>query len=331
MTPSPPLPDRVTPDVCVVIVNYNGGHFLDACLASLQGAFVRHRHEVIVIDNASSDGSQALLRARTDIEYIESDRNLGFTGGNNRAALAARAPLLLLLNNDTWIPAPLDALVERFRDEHVGVAGCRLTYGDGRCQPSVGYEHSPLRLLLSWLGLAKLHFLPSLFRRLETDAAFYARRHDDVAWLSGACLLTRTALWHRLGGFDEDIFMYCEDVDYCRRVRALGRRVVYDPAATVVHYEGAGKPWIGAAAMRRTCRSYLLYLQKHYGTVARCIVAPCLAAAMLARAAWHALQAACLGGRPDGRIAAQKRDAFASVGRFLLTTWDIEAERGRGG
>lgn len=253
------------PDISVLIVNYNGLRFLDECLESVKTAFGRHSHEVVVVDNASSDGSQAFLRARTDIRYIESLENSGFTGGNNLAARNARGKVLLLLNNDTRIEGGLDPLIDQALAEHVGVAGSRLIYGDGRTQFSVGFHHRPLRLVLSWLGLEKKHRLPSIFRRMETNPAFYEQSHCPVDWVSGACLATRREIWERLGGFDEAFFMYCEDVDYCLRVRNAGLQVAFVAETLVTHYEGAGRPWIGGMALQRTARSYYIFTRKHFG------------------------------------------------------------------
>ncbi len=274
----------VAPDVSVVIVNYNGLRFLAECLDSLHGAFVRYSHEVVVIDNASSDGSQAFLRTRGDIRYIESTLNLGFTGGNNRAAEVARGKVLVLLNNDTRVQACLDPLVDQALLPEVGAAGPRLAYGDGRLQYSVGFNHTPTRIVLSWLGFERRHQLPSAFRRVQTRPDFYGASHPSVDWVSGAVLATRTEVWRSLGGLDDVFFMYCEDVDYCLRVTQLGLRVAYVCDVHVTHYEGAGKAWIGRAALSRTSRSYFTFVEKHFGTGAAQRVAFMLSFIFFARA-----------------------------------------------
>lgn len=251
-------------DVSVLIVNYNGLRFLDECLASVKTAFNRYTYEIVLVDNASSDGSQTFLRDRTDIQYVESSENLGFTGGNNLAGRHAQGKVLLLLNNDTRIERNLDKLIDQAMADQVGAAGSRLVYGDGRLQFSVGFHHRPIRLVLSWLGLEKMHWLPSIFRRVQTDPSFYDQSHVAVDWVSGACLATRRDIWERLGGLDEAFFMYCEDVDYCLRVRNAGYQIPFVAESLVTHYEGAGRPWIGKAALQRTARSYSIYLAKHH-------------------------------------------------------------------
>ncbi len=251
--------------VSIVIVNYNGLRFLPECLESLRGALVQYATEVIVVDNASSDGSQEWLRQRSDIVYIESPTNTGFTGGNNLGASKARGEILLFINNDTLVPGSLDRMIDLLQTPAIGISACRLQYGDRRQQFSFGYDHTPLRLIFSWLGTEKKHWLPSVFRRIETDPAKYQVEQTNLAWVSGACFAMRAADWHQVGGFDTRFFMYCEDVDLCLRVRQLGLQVAYTAQSTVIHFEGAGKSWIGSAALRRTVRSYQLFTEKHRG------------------------------------------------------------------
>ena len=276
---------NIQPDVTVLIVNYNGLQFLDECLTSVKTAFKRYSHEIVLVDNASSDSSQRFLRERTDIRYIESSVNLGFTGGNNLAGRHAYGKVLLLLNNDTRIEKNLDSLIDQAMSKQIGAAGSRLIYGDGRLQFSVGFHHRPLRLVLSWLGLEKIHQLPSIFRRIQTDPSFYEKTHAAVDWVSGACLATRREIWDSLGGLDEAFFMYCEDVDYCLRVRNASYRIVYNAESLVTHYEGAGRTWIGQAALQRTARSYAIYLEKHQSNLVSRIASLGLAAVFLMRSA----------------------------------------------
>jgi GT2 family glycosyltransferase len=146
-----------------------------------------------------------------------------------------------------------------------GAVGCQLRYGDGRLQHSIGLEHTAPRIVLSWLGLEKRPGAPPLLRKFETRPGLYARSNDAVAWVSGACFATRADVWHRLRGLDADLFMYCEDVDYGRRVRAQGWRVAYLAAPVVTHFEGGGKAWVGPDALLRTVRSYYIVTAKASG------------------------------------------------------------------
>jgi N-acetylglucosaminyl-diphospho-decaprenol L-rhamnosyltransferase len=298
----------------ILIVNYNGKRFLAECLASVR-QYVRCEHEVIIVDNASADDSVDYIRSNfPEVKLIASPVNTGFTGGNNLAASAASGELLLLLNNDTLILSDIQAAVDRFQQQQVGAAGVHLCYADRRNQASVGYEHTPARMLLSWSGLSGVGFLPNLFRSLETAPAFYRNDHEDVAWVSGAFLLTRTALWRELAGLDERYFMYVEDVDYCRRVRQRGYRIAYVADVHVLHYEGAGKPWIGEAALMRTMNSYALYLGKYYARPLAWLTKRSLGVLMLARASAYALR--CLSS--SSAVLLEKRAAYRRAGVFLL-------------
>lgn len=249
----------------IIIVNYNGKQFLTECIESIR-RFAPQPYELIIVDNASIDGSADFIAQNFfDVKLICSKLNLGFTGGNNLGAKSASGDLLLLLNNDTVLKTDLEPMVKAFTDPQLGVLGCHLFYANGLNQPSVGYEHTPWRIMLSWLGISRISWLPNVFRRIETSPAFYALPHDQVAWVSGACFLTPRTLWQSVGGLDERYFMYVEDVDYCKRIQEQGYRVGYIPSVEVVHYEGGGKNWIGAAALKRTMRSYLIYLAKTNG------------------------------------------------------------------
>ncbi|NUO09141.1 MAG: glycosyltransferase family 2 protein [Candidatus Brocadia sp.] len=254
------------PLVSIVIVNYNGKHFLADCLNSIK-KYATLPHEVIIVDNASTDGScEYLQKYFPNVNLISSTKNLGFAGGNNFGAKKATGKYLLLLNNDTVLLTNIKIAISEFeKDEQLGVLGCKLLYGNKSTQPSYGYEHTPLSLLFSWLGLSNLIKVPKLLKRVEIDEANYRIPQHDVAWVSGAFLMTKTTLWHQLGGTDERYFMYIEDVDFCRCVRDLGFRVAYIPNVEIIHYEGAGREWIGPRALEWSMRSYIIYTQKYSG------------------------------------------------------------------
>jgi len=272
----------------IVIVNFNGRRFLDECIASIQ-QYVACEHEVIIVDNASIDGSADVIEARfPHVRLIKNPVNTGFTGGNNVGVAAARGHLVLLLNNDTKLLGPINAAVEAFNNPKLGALGVHLFYGDGRNQASVGYEHTPWRIVLTWIGLSKYPALPSVFRLNEYKPSFYDKPQQHVAWVSGAFLLTRLDLWRDIGGLDERYFMYVEDVDYCKQVRLRGFDVSYSPEVRVTHYEGSGKAWIGQGALTRTVRSYRIFLTKHYGGMVAAITCAGVAVVFALRVPFYA-------------------------------------------
>lgn len=304
------------PHLSVIVVNYNGLRFIDGCISTIAHALREIPHEIIIVDNGSSDGSAEYIRGQfPHARLFVSEVNLGFTGGNNLGVQHARAEHVLLLNNDTECQADLTPLIDCMNETRVGVAGCALSYADGRIQHSVGYEHTPCRVVLSWLGSAQFGGWKPLKRLLETEDAYYKTEHRSIDWVSGACLLTRTDLWRRLGGLDERFFMYCEDVDYCRRVRAQGLDVIYTPRTRVLHYEGAGKAWIGQVALQRTARSYLIYMRKHFGAAAQFFVGSVLGAIFMSRSVAYKVR---LARSSRDNVTAEKCSAYWSVGAYLI-------------
>ena len=267
--PSALQQDAVAPLLSILIVNFNGKHFLPECLLSLR-KHVTVSHEIIMVDNASSDGSVEYVRqAHPEVKIVYNRTNLGFAAGNNQGARVARGRYSLLLNNDTVVRSISPLIARMESDAHIGVLGCRLLYGDGCLQESIGYSPSVLSLVLSWTPLWHLFPSSKIFRRTVVGVSgLYQQEYTDVDWVSGACLLTRSALWGHLGGLDEKYFMYMEEVDYCRRVRSVGLRVGYSCACQVTHFEGAGRPWVGESALLSTADSYMVYVSKFHGRVA---------------------------------------------------------------
>lgn len=277
------------PILSIIVVNYNGRSFLADCLKSID-EHVSCPHEVIVVDNASTDGSCEYLREHfQQVHLIKSEKNLGFSGGNNLGATEARGKLLLLLNNDTRLISSLTPAIEALEtDGQIGVLGCRMFYGDGALQPSIGFEITPLRIVLSWIGLGGFVFTPAIFKRVNNNERHY-KVVQEVAWISGAFLMTRKLLWDQLGGMDEQYFMYVEEVDYCKRLRSHGYRISYTPHVQIVHYSSGGRAWVGESALISTMRSYLIFTKKHYGSLSLVCVRSGLGIVMLLRSAVYYL------------------------------------------
>ena len=299
----------------IVIVNHNGHHFLAECIESIR-LHVTCTHEVIIVDNASTDGSAHYIATHFPaVHLIKNDVNIGFAGGNNTGVRKAKGELVLLLNNDTRLLSSIDDAVAEFTQVNVGAVGAHLFYEDGRNQPSVGYEHTPLRIVLSWVGLSKFPMLPTVFRRLECAANFYEDKHDHVHWVSGAFLMTRRDLWHDIQGLDESYFMYMEDVEYCKQVRNLDFDIAYIPTVEVMHYEGGGQAWIGQLALIQTMRSYRLFLTKHYGSAVALLTGMFLSLVMAARVPFYTLRFKL----KKSVIDSEKATAYAIAARLALS------------
>jgi len=250
--------------VTIVIVSYNTRPELENCLASLARHPPRTPHEVIVVDNASSDGTPDALRQRWPaVRLIDAGSNLGFAGANNLGVRASTSEFVLLLNSDTLVPdAAVDTLVEHLRAEPgVGAAGPRIIDAAGQPELSFGAMMGPFAELRQKL-LGRLHArgVPAVVRHVER----ITRRPHYPDWVSGACLLVRRDDAIAAGLLDERYFLYAEDVDFCSALRGLGRRILFTPDAQIVHLRGASGRARPAATERAYRESQLAFYAKHH-------------------------------------------------------------------
>ena len=239
----------MVPDVSLLIVSHNTCDLLDACLASIQGE-TRGACEIIVVDNASSDGSAAMVRRRyPDVMLIENQHNAGFAAANNQAAHAARGRFLLLLNPDTLV---LDGAIDRLAafmdaDPDTGICGPRVLNREGRIAQSC-YRFPTLGGSLRLpLGYTPVRWLLRRSKGRRYDLA--TERPQPVEAVQGCALAIRAALWRHLGGMDETFFLYGEDTDLCYRTWQAGQRVTYLPYACIVHFGGASAEAAGATML----------------------------------------------------------------------------------
>jgi hypothetical protein len=254
------------PRVSVVIVSYNAREHLLRCLAAL-GEHGGLPLEVIVVDNASADGSAGAAReASTEPRVIDAGENLGFSRASNLGIRQARAPYVLLLNPDAEVrPGCLPALAGLLdRRTDVGLAGPRTVSGDGTIQVSFGEGLTPgLEWRQQRLVRGVRERRPEALRRAEEAA----RVEHEPGWVSGACMMIRRSALEAVGGLDEGFFLYEEDVDLCLRLRRAGWRIAFTPAAEVVHHLGrsmAADPWRGRFEYHR---SHLRFYRKHNGVL----------------------------------------------------------------
>lgn len=231
-------------DVSVCIVNWNTRELLCSCIESIR----RHtnpdlRHEIIVVDNCSADGSVEAVRSRfPEVIVIDSKQNLGFARGSNLAASRASGRYVFYLNPDTeLVTDAMTGLVAEIESEpRIGAVGCKLLNTDGSIQYTCACDApSPWNELCSLLALDRMFPRSRLFSARELGYWDHAQSRD-VQCLSGACILLPRELDARLKGFDEAHFMYGEDVDLCLRIGRAGYRVRYLASETIYHHEGAG-------------------------------------------------------------------------------------------
>ncbi len=234
-------------ELSIIIVNWNGGELLRRSVESIIACPPSVEYEVVVIDNASTDESVALLQAsvhvcelsgRGRLRVVENADNRGFGPANNQAFALTDAPLLLLLNPDTEVTAgSIDRLIATVQsNSHIGAAGPRLLNVDGSLQISV-WRNPPAawEILLSQLKLYLL--LPRRFRgELLLGGHWDHDRERRVPMLSGAAMLVRRTVIEAVGGFDERFHMYGEDNEWCLRIVRAGWQLVFQPSAVILHH-----------------------------------------------------------------------------------------------
>jgi GT2 family glycosyltransferase len=241
-------------DLSIVIVSFNARADLERCLASLHAAPPEASHEIIVVDNRSTDGAVAVARRWPGVRVVDAGANRGFASANNIGIRASAGANILLLNSDTVVAAgSIDRLLaELERDAEVAVVGPRLVDGAGRAELSFGRMIGPLNELRQ----------KRLARSGAVEALTRQRRYPD--WVSGACLLVRRADADAVGGLDERFFMYTEDVDFCAAIRARGRRILFAPEVEIVHLRGRSAASAPAATLEHYRRSRLAFYEKHH-------------------------------------------------------------------
>lgn len=247
----------------IIIVSYNTRDDLARCLESLHHPPPALPHEIIVVDNQSTDGSPGAARQWPDVRVIEAGANLGFARANNIGIRASSGAMLLLLNSDTIVPPrAVDRLVaELERSAEAAVIGPRLVDREGRTEVSFGPTISPFNELRQKL-LREAHAKrwPVLGAMVERAT----RRRQAPDWVSGACLLVRRADAEAVGLLDERYVMYTEDVDFCAAIRARGRRIHFTPAVEVVHLRGRSAASAPEATRQAYRRSQLAFYEKHH-------------------------------------------------------------------
>lgn len=309
--------------IAVIVVNWNVREMLRECLRSLAdaGGWAPGEVDVIVVDNASADGSAAMVAAEFPaVRLVANADNVGFGAANNQALALTAAETLVLLNPDTVVAdgalarmvAALDA------DPRIGVLGCRLLNRDGTLQRWTAGQFPTLANAAShYLFLDRL--LPRFLRPrplyLDRDIAEPA----PVGWVSGACMAIRR---EALGGrplFDPRFFMYAEDMELCHRVHAAGWKVIYDPRMSIVHYQGASLQQQQADVMLSSLRSPRDFFEALHGRrAARALDALTVAGFWLRRCVNATLA------RLSGSAAHRAR--AASSHRYLLLAIEVMRE-----
>ncbi len=256
-------------DLSIIVVNWNVKELLRRCLHSLLAELsaADFSAEIIVVDSASADGSPQMVQADfSQVQLIASQQNLGYAGGNNVGAAAAKGQYLFLLNPDTELKPGALARMLAYMETHpqVGALGPQLLWPDGSVQSS--RRRFPTVGSLFWESTLLAQWFP---RNRHVQRYHLLDKPDDqpqaVDWVVGAAILIRRDAWRQVGPIDEEFFMYFEETDWCRRSVGAGWQTHYLPAAQIIHYEGKSSEQVVAVRTLRFQRSKLRYTRKYFG------------------------------------------------------------------
>lgn len=287
--------------VSILMVNWNDGKFLNGCLASIRQK-VTVPYEIILLDNASHDDSVSFVeREYPDVKIVRSPENVGFIRGTNEAAKHARGEFYLMLNPDTILRtdiAPAIRLMEA--DSTVGAVGASMYDGKGEPAPSCGNYPTLPRLLLIKSLLWKPH------RGAWGPPAFGAKR---VEWITGAWLLTRASAWKQIGGLDDRLLFYGDDLHYCRSLQEAGLVSVHMPSLAFTHF-------VGYSSMRQPYlyTAFRWFHTKYSGRARRWLAAGVMKSGLYLRVGVYGILAR-LSRNP------KYQDSWSSA-RRVLSVWD---------
>jgi len=243
-------------NLSIIIVNYQSRMYLEKCLASIYAKISsRVSFEIIIINNDLQEDVVGLEAIFPEVRIIQNSRNNGFGGANNLGAKEMKGEILFFLNPDAEIVSDnISLILKQFRDNPIlGVLGSRLIAPNGKVQKwSAGSDVNLWSILKNNL-------------KLSWDKKYwYSQKTSEVSWVAGTALFIRQELFFQLGGFDERFFLYFEDVDFCKRARNLGKKVVYFPQFSILHH--GGKSFSLKESQKKSYyQSQDYYFRKHFG------------------------------------------------------------------
>ena len=254
-------------DLSIIIVNYNVKEFLQQALTSIQQAGRSLDYEVIVVDNASSDGSVELIREKfPDVRLIANEENHGFAVANNQAMKIARGNFILLLNPDTIVQENTFSVILDFFRQHsdCGMIGCKILNPDGSLQLACRRSFpTPWVAFTKIVGLSRLLPRSKLFGKYNLT---YLNPNEtyEVEAISGSFMFFRREVMEQIGYLDESFFMYGEDLDWCFRVREAGWKIYYLPDTQIIHFKGESSKKSDTDLILQFYRAMKLFVEKHY-------------------------------------------------------------------
>jgi GT2 family glycosyltransferase len=258
---------RLTVQISVIIVNYNVRVFLENAIVSITKALHGISGEIIVVDNASDDGSVEMLRQKFPaVGLIESKKNVGFAAANNLALKVSRGDNILLINPDTVVQEDTLRVMVRFFEENpdAGLAGCKVLNPDGSLQLACRRS-----IPTPWVALTKIVGLSALFPHSPVFARYNLTYLNpdapaEVDAVSGSFMFVRRKVVDEVGGLDEQFFMYGEDLDWCYRIEQAGWKIYYTPATQIIHYKGQSARRSDIDEVKLFYQAMRIFVRKHF-------------------------------------------------------------------
>lgn len=226
-------------DLSIIIVSFNTKKLLLSCIGSVRKYTKEVDYRIIVVDNASHDGTQEAIKKIKDIKPILNQENLGFAAANNQGIKLSQGRYILLLNSDTELHEDSLSKMVSWMDAHpeVGISSCMLLNPDKSIQETGGYFPTLFRVFLWATFLDDLPFIPRIFGSYHPHGSLY-KKERELDWVTGAFFLIRNKVIEDIGLLDEKFFMYVEEVDYCYRAKNKGWKIRYVPNTSIVHLGG---------------------------------------------------------------------------------------------
>lgn len=253
--------------ISIVIVNYNVKDLLKLCIESIQRSVFEGHFKIIVVDNDSKDGSVKLLKDQfPDVKFIQNSENLGFSKANNIGFKEATGDYILILNPDTEIePDTLQKMYELMEgDPKIGAAGCKVLNQDGSFQLACRRSFPT-----PWNSFCKLFGLQNLFPKSKIFSGYNLtyksiEKEYEVDALIGAFIFCRNEVIKKTGGFDQDFFMYGEDLDFCYRIKKFGWKIIYSPRTKIIHTKGESTKRSNIDDVKHFYDAMKIYVRKNY-------------------------------------------------------------------
>lgn len=228
-------------EISIVIPSFNTNQLLDECLASLFKETKSISQETIVVDNGSTDNTVAMIRKKyVSIKLISNKKNYGFAKAINQGLKIARGENILLLNSDTVIKdKAINIAIDYLKlNKNKDILGCKLLNPDGSVQPSGGFLPNLWQVFCWMFFLDELPILNCLMKPYQQSRKDFYRKTQELGWITGAFMLIKRKVFDTIGGFDEQFFMYGEEVEWCYRAKKAGFTVWYYPKAYIIHHKG---------------------------------------------------------------------------------------------